>query len=78
MRKKSDFQLGLEKLLNDKHASPLTNPTVYKNLIQATNQSITQTLKHLGKGHKNQKKEDTERAKNRLKTLEGDSYENKP
>lgn len=71
-KKKSDLQLGLEKLLNDKHASPFTNPAVYKNLIQATNQPMTQTLKHLGKGHKNQKKEDSERAKARLQKLEGD------
>jgi len=50
----------------------LTNPAVYKNLIQATNQPISQTLKHLGKGHKNQKKEDSERAKARLQKLEGE------
>jgi len=71
-RKKSDLHQGLEKLLNDKHASPLTNPAVYKNLLMATNQPMTQTLKHLGKGHKNQKKEDSERAKARLQKLEGD------
>lgn len=71
-KRKSDFHQGLEKLLNDKHASPLTNPAVYKNLIQATAQPLSQTLKHLGKGHKNQKKEDSERAKSRLQKLEGD------
>ena len=72
MKKKSDLQLGLEKILNDKHASPLTNPAVYKNLISATNQPLSQTLKYLGKGHKSQKKEDSERAKARLQKLEGD------
>jgi hypothetical protein len=72
MRKKSDLQQGLEKILNDKHASPLTNPAVYKNLIQAAGQPISQTLKHLGKGHKNQKKEDSERSKQRLQKLEGE------
>jgi hypothetical protein len=72
MKKKSDLQLGLEKILNDKHASPLTNPAVYKQLIQAANQPLSHTLKHLGKGHKNQKKEDSERAKARLQKLEGD------
>ena len=71
-RKKSDLQQGLEKLLNDKQASPLTNPAVYKNLMQATNQPLTQTLRYLGKGHKNQKKEDSERAKARLQKLEGE------
>ena len=72
MKKKSDLQLGLEKLLNDKNASPLTNPAVYKNLMTATNQPMSHTLKYLGKGHKNQKKEDSERAKARLQKLEGD------
>jgi hypothetical protein len=71
-KRKSDLHQGLEKLLNDKNASPLTNPAVYKNLIQATNQPLSQTLKHLGKGHKNQKKEDSERAKSRLQKLEGE------
>jgi len=72
-KRKSDLQLGLEKLLNDKNASPFTNPAVYKNLMMATNQPMTHTLKHLGKGHKNQKKEDSERAKARLQKLEGDT-----
>jgi len=72
MKKKSDLQQGLEKLLNDKQTSPLTNPADYKNLIHATNQPLTQTLKYLGKGHKNQKKEDSERAKARLQKLEGE------
>jgi hypothetical protein len=70
--KKSDFQLGLERLLNDKNASPLTNPAVYKQVILASNQPISQTLKHLGKGHKNEKKEDSDRAKARLEKLDGD------
>ena len=72
-RKKNDMQLGFEKLLNDKNASPLTNPAVFKNLIAATNQPMSQTLKYLGKGHKNMKKEDSERAAARLKKLEGDA-----
>jgi len=71
-RKKSDMQLGFEKLLNDKNVSPLTNPAVFKNLVAATNQPMSQTLKYLGKGHKNMKKEDSERAKARLQKLEGD------
>jgi hypothetical protein len=70
--KKSDFQLGLERLLNDKNASPLTNPAVYKQVMLASNQPISHTLKHLGKGHKNEKKEDSERAKARLEKLDGD------
>jgi len=40
--------------------------------MTATNQPMSQTLKYLGKGHKNQKKEDSERAKARLQKLEGD------
>jgi hypothetical protein len=73
MKKKSDLHLGLEKLLNDKNASPLTNPAVYKQLIASTNQPLSQTLKYLGKGHKNQQKEDSDRAKERLQKLEGDT-----
>ena len=70
--KKSDFHLGLERLLNDKNASPLTNPAVYKQVVLASNQPLSQTLKHLGKGHKNEKKEDSDRAKARLEKLDGD------
>jgi len=38
----------------------------------ASNQPISHTLKHLGKGHKNEKKEDSDRAKARLEKLDGD------
>jgi hypothetical protein len=72
MKKKSDLQLGLEKILNDKNASPLTNPAVYKQIITSANQPLSHTLKHLGKGHKNQQKEDSDRSKARLEKLEGD------
>ena len=72
MKKKDDFHLGLEKLLNDKNVSPLTNPAGYKQLLLATNQPMSHTFKHLGKGEKNQKKEDEERAKSRLNKLQED------
>ena len=72
MPKKSDLHMGLERILNDKNASPLTNPAVYKNLIQAAGQPMSATLKHLGKGTKSEKKEDEERAKARLQKLEGE------
>jgi hypothetical protein len=72
MKKKSDLQLGLEKILNDKNASPLTNPAVYKQIITSANQPLSHTLKYLGKGHKNQQKEDSDRSKERLQKLEGD------
>jgi len=76
-KKKSELHLGLERILNDKHASPLTNPAVYKQIVASAGQPLSITLKHLGKGHRNQKKEDAERAKARLQKLEGEEGQEK-
>jgi hypothetical protein len=40
--------------------------------MSSANQPMSQTLKYLGKGHKNQQKEDSDRSKARLEKLEGD------
>jgi hypothetical protein len=64
------MHLGLEKILNDKNASPLTNPQVFKQILTATNQPLTTSLKHIGKTSKLKKPSDDDRSKERLQTLE--------
>jgi len=70
MKKKTAMHLGLEKILNDKNASPLTNPQVFKQILTATNQPLTTSLKHIGKTSKLKKPSDDDRSKERLQTLE--------
>ena len=70
MTKKTAIHLGLEKILNDKHASPLHNPEVFRSILTATNQPLTQTLKYIGKTSKIKKPSDDDRSKERLEKLE--------
>ena len=70
MKRKTAMHLGLEKILNDKNASPLTNPQVFKQILTATNQPLTTSLKHIGKTSKMKKPSDDDRSKERLQTLE--------
>ncbi len=56
---------GFERLLNDPNASPLTNPTTYRELMSAAGQPLSISLKHIGK---KVKKEDP--SKIRLEKLE--------
>ena len=70
VQRKSQVTLGLEKLLNDPTCSPLTNPQVYKQLIKSTDQSLTETLKHLGKGKQPKPPTDDDKSKSRLATLQ--------
>jgi hypothetical protein len=70
MKRKTAMHLGLEKILNDKNASPLTNPQVFKQILTATNQPLTTSLKHIGKTSRIKKPSDDDRSKERLQTLE--------
>jgi len=70
VKKKTAIHLGLEKILNDKQASPLHNPEVFRNIITATNQPLTTSLKHIGKSSKIKKPSDDDRSKERLEKLE--------
>jgi len=64
------MHLGLEKILNDPNCSPLTKPEVFRNIITATNQPLSQTLKYIGKTSRVKKPSDDDRSKERLEKLE--------
>jgi hypothetical protein len=71
---KNAMQLGLEKLLNSKDASPLTNPTVFNNVVSSSGMSVSSILKYTGRQIQRPKKPtDAERSKERIQKLEAAS-----
>lgn len=76
MVKKSDMTKGLEKILNNPEASPLTNPAVFRQILAQSGQNLTSTLKYIGKKSKTQTVSDTDKSKARLEKLESASEEN--
>ena len=71
MPRKSQFAVGFERLLNDKNASPLTNPEAFKAILSASGLSETEPIKHLAKGgRRSAKEEDEAKQKARLEILE--------
>jgi hypothetical protein len=70
-RPKNAMQLGLERLLNSKEASPLTNPAVFKNVVASSGMSVSSILRYTGKQVQRPKKPtDAERSKERIGKLE--------
>jgi len=70
-RPKNAMQLGLERLLNSKEASPLTNPSVFKSVVSTSGMSVSSILKYTGKQIQRPKKPtDAERSKERIQKLE--------
>jgi hypothetical protein len=68
---KNAMQLGLEKLLNSKEASPLTNPAVFNNVVSSSGMSVSSILKYTGRQIQRPKKPtDAERSKERIQKLE--------
>lgn len=74
---KSAMTLGLEKILNSKEASPLHNPTVFRQIVSSSGKSLTETLKYIGKKQKTPQPNDNEKSKARLEKLEAASEEKK-
>jgi len=71
---KHAMQLGLERLLNSKEASPLTNPAVFNNVVSSSGMSVSSILKYTGKQIQRPKKTtDVERSKERIQKLEAAS-----
>jgi len=71
---KHAMQLGLEKLLNSKEASPLTNPAVFNNVVSSSGMSVSSILKYTGRQIQRPKKPtDAERSKERIQKLEAAS-----
>jgi hypothetical protein len=71
---KNAMQLGLERLLNSKEASPLNNPAVFKNVVSSSGMSVSSILKYTGRQIQRPKKPtDDERSKERIDKLEAAS-----
>lgn len=75
MPKKSAMTLGLEKILNNKEASPLHNPDIFRQIIRSSGQPLSETLKYIGKKSKLPKADDDEKSKARLEKLETSAEE---
>lgn len=75
MVKKSAMTLGLEKILNNKEASPLQNPQVFRQIVSQSGNSLTETLKYIGKKSKTPRVSDEDKSKARLEKLENASEE---
>jgi hypothetical protein len=72
---KSAMQVGLEKILNSKEASPLQNPQVFRQIVSQSGKSLSETLKYVGKQSKAPRVSDAEKSKARLEKLESASEE---
>lgn len=75
MVKKSAMTVGLEKILNSPEASPLNNPQVFRQIVSQSGQSLSNTLKYIGKKSKAPRVTDEEKSKARLEKLEASSEE---
>lgn len=69
--------LGLEKILNNSEASPLHNPSVFRQIVSQSGQNLSQTLKYIGKKTKTPQVSDAEKSKIRLEKLEASAEEKK-
>ena len=72
---KSAMQVGLEKILNSKEASPLENPQVFRQIVSQSGKSLSETLKYVGKQSKAPRVTDAEKSKARLEKLESSAEE---
>jgi hypothetical protein len=72
-RHKDNFTIGLETMLNNKEASFMKNPAVFREIKDKANMNVSAILKHVGKRKKsNYRSEptDSERSEERLNQLE--------
>lgn len=79
-RKNSDFNRGLEHLLNHSVTSPFgqNGPTAFKETIKASNLPLTEALKYIGKTKKKiPTKKDSEISEERIEKLEEQTEEKK-
>jgi len=67
--------MGLEKILNNKEASPLNNPDVFRQILSSSGLPLSETLKYIGKKSKQPKVDDDEKSKARLEKLESAAEE---
>lgn len=76
VKRRDDFSLGLETILNSKQGNFLTNPKVFSEIQKESGMSLSSMVRNIGKQSKNKKEApptDKERSEARLKTLEQES-----
>jgi hypothetical protein len=79
-RRKDDYTAGLETILNNHKTSFLKEPKVFHEIHKGSEMSLSQMIRHIGRGSKAQtKKEPTDKEKSeaRIKELEAKAEENK-
>ena len=72
MPRKTDFQLGMEAVLNNPKTSFLQNPKTYHEIQNQSGMSMSAMMKHIGGKSRKQKKgpTDEERSADRLDAME--------
>lgn len=72
MPRKTDFQLGMEAVLNNPKTSFLQNPKTYHEIQNQSGMSMSAMMKHIGSKSRKQKKgpTDEERSAERLDAME--------
>jgi hypothetical protein len=72
MPHKTNFQLGMEAVLNNPQTSFLTNPRTFHEIHKQSGMSMNAMMKHIGGKVKQKKKEptDAEKSKERLDAME--------
>lgn len=73
MPRKSDFQAGMEAVLNNPQTSFLHNPKTFNEIYKQSGMSMNAMMKHIGKQSKKEKKSeptDAEKSENRLDRME--------
>jgi hypothetical protein len=69
MKHKSQFQIGIETILNNKEASFLKNPDIFNEIQKQSQMPISQMIRHIGKTKKSEPTE-KEKSEARLNNLE--------
>ncbi len=72
-RRKSDYVIGLETVLNNSKTSFLKEPTVFNEIVKQSQMPLTAVLKTIGKGKRANKVKpptDAERSETRLQEVE--------
>jgi len=70
---KTNFQLGMEAVLNNPQTSFLTNPKTFHEIHKQSGMSMSAMMKHIGGQAKKQKEKgptDAEKSEQRLKEME--------
>lgn len=69
MKHKTQFQIGMETILNNPQTSFLKNPATFNEIQQQSQMNISQMIRHIGKTKKSEPTE-KEKSQARLNNLE--------